>query len=264
MKLYRVSMTVHDYFFFVHTEAQGIARPSDYIHNYALMYALNTIDPTVQRQVSSTRPSYEKNGKPNPEEFAHFCIYATPAVRLHQPAYIGFEHSLSIASSTTPTTAPTLVTWNALGEGQVSTTEIAEKRVYPKFGAYVKYPPLTAFGFYTIGCGPSVVRVGKKNTVARILYQPLEINRILKAGELREPTPVTHPVNLLDLHSSAQVRFTTMYIMKPTRLLTGVMLSFKDGDGNMPVVVKARDHLGNLHSVALPDPNLYSCMRYQT
>jgi len=261
MRFYIAYMTFHDFFFFVRTEAQTVARPSEYIHNYALMYALNTIEPTLQRVVSSTQPFYERDGKPNPEEFAHFSIYATPAVRSHRSPSMNFKTEL-LSHTTTTASAPELITWNALGEGQIAITEIAEKRSYPKFGAYFKYPPLSTFTFYTIGSGPSVVRVGKKEAIARIEYQPLEVVKALTSKELTEPTSISHPVNWLDLPPSVQPRFTTMYIMKPTRLMTEVTLSFNGINGDIPAVVKARDAVGNLHWIALPNTELYRSIKF--
>jgi len=262
MRLFRAVLTAHDYLFFIHSEYGVPLRSltSEYIHNYALMYALNTLELTTQRIVSTTIPHYIKEDKPNLEELAKFSVYATPASRSDKAPIIGFsQESMKKASIPFPE-APVQITWNAIREGQVSTTELAKKLVYPKFGTYTKQPPLSTFQFYTIGMGPSIIRIGKKDAIARIDYEELEVFRTIRISELTDPLLIHHPVNPLDLPSGVNPRFTKMYLMKPSRLLLGVELTATNVDNKTIAVAKARDRLGNIIHIAIPNIRLYSSL----
>jgi hypothetical protein len=224
------------------------------------MYALNTLELTTQRIVSATIPYYIKKDKPNPEELAKFSVYATPASRSDEAPIIGFGQESMMKASIPFPEAPVQITWNAIREGQVSTTELAKKLVYPKFGTYTKQPPLSTFQFYTIGMGPSIIRIGKKDAIARIDYEELEVFKTIRISELTNPLLIHHPVNPLDLPSGVNPRFTMMYLMKPSRLLLGVELTATSVDNKTIAVAKARDRAGNIIHIAIPNIRLYSSL----
>ena len=69
--IYKCRLVAHDYLFFS-TMGFRDTRMTNYIGNYALMYAINRRTSDIQRNASGTSPFYEK-------DMPKMKIYATPA-----------------------------------------------------------------------------------------------------------------------------------------------------------------------------------------
>lgn len=243
--IYHVLLTVHDYFFYVTREYGGKSYSSPYISNVSLMYALNRSLSAVQRVVSGTVPHYI-------EDQQRFVLYATPAV----PQQNLSETRASICGENIPWQwSPAVeLSFNAVDSPFIFSTEkesiIGKKLVLPKWGSYMKYPPLNTFEFFIIGrgTGPRVIRLGKKMVpVVAIYTKCTDIKE--KSGEFNPD----HPVNWNDIKMS-HTFYDGSIIMQPW----------------IPLIVSARLN-GPYYScsyvnefgfkrevkIAKPDPKLY-------
>lgn len=193
MKVFRCVLETHDYLFFATHEAGPTAVVEPYIHNTALLYALNEHVAETQRLVSGTVPHYE-------EDFARFTLYSTPARPLRE--------------------APSRVkiSYNAVDSPLVFSMESGAKRVVPKFGAYYRYAPRSQFVFFGIGEKPlPLIRIGKKRIQARI--QAEEASRVVVRASGRFIP--SHPVSFLDLTSGVQFSAAHLRLMIPCPLIVG-------------------------------------------
>ena len=85
------------------------------------------------------------------------------------------------------------------------------KLAMPKWGTYMKYPPLNTFEFFIIGdgIGPRVIRLGKKMAPVVASYTKCEEVKE-KSGEFRP----SHPVNWYDIKETHQFHDGSV-IMQP-------------------------------------------------
>lgn len=231
MKVYRCELVTHDYLFFASREAGPTAAPEPYIHNTALLYALNEHIAETQRLVSGTSPHYE-------EDFPRFTLYATPAGPLKEiPQRVK-------------------ISYNAVDSPFVFSMEkdrlIGAKRVVPKFGAYYRFLPLSRFVFFAIGEKPlPLIRIGKKRIQARI--QAEEASHIVVHASGRF-TP-SHPVSFLDLPPDAGFSVVHLRLMIPCPLIVGGELEGPHLEATFP------SQHGRLW-IALPDVQKYSSVAW--
>ncbi len=238
IKVFKVVLTVHDFFFYVSRELK-VGAPSSLIHNTALMYALNTHVPQTQRLVSGVTPFYSR-------DFKLFTVYCTPAVlsfaKIINVAYLDREWQREVSGKVTFN--PVKITYNSVNELLAFAME-KKKIAVPKVGSYLKFPPLTTFLFFTVGgVGPKVLRIGKKLIQARVEYEKLR-NIQVKIGKYKP----SHPVNLNDLENqkilSGEVR-----VMPPSPLMLKASLEGK--------YLECEDSKGNIYCIAHPSERIYS------
>ena len=142
MHLYRCDLTLHDYLFFATTERGKVAETGQFIHNYALAYALGWARSPWRNQVQ--QPHY-------PEEMAAVIpTYVTPAALL-SGGYLLNQYN------TMPET---------YGLGK------AQSIGYPDWGFIKCFRPGARFRFYVIGPEradfPPFLRLGKFMAKARL------------------------------------------------------------------------------------------------
>ena len=155
---------------------------TNYVGNYALMYAINRKVSDIQRNASGTVPFYK-------EDMPKMSIYATPA---------------SVTSESKVPLAPhTIIRWENQPQAYITfnsvntITQLTETdRVnLPQIGRKAKCPPLNSFDFFAIGGNPSgVVRLGKKQVPCRVHAVTLNVERV--SSDIFRPS---HPVSLEDL-----------------------------------------------------------------
>jgi CRISPR type I-D-associated protein Csc1 len=233
--IYRCTITPHDFFFYSSREFRaGVTAP--FISNLALMYALNRFSP-IHRTASGSKPQYEK-------DMPVFNIYVTPArLNKDKSAMVGCGQVVWREPSSL-----VRMSYNAV-DSPLRFEMKREKVTVPKIGAYLKYPPLTNFSFFTLdGKGENVVRIGKKLIPARVEYHKLE-NVSEETGRFRP----SHPVNLLDLPVETKIRPRgTMYSMPPISLLEGGEL---EGEYFRGILEKASFY------IAKPDFKKYTSLK---
>lgn len=235
MEIYRCILSPHDFFSYVSKELK-VGVPSDLISNTALLYAFNTHVPSAHRTASSTAPYYR-------EDMRKFSIYSTPAKLIHENVIVkngeldewdGVSRDLK------------QLTYNAV-HTVVNITDTP--KAVPSMGYYMKYPPLTPFECFVIGGrGGSIIRLGKKLSPVRVMYQRLrDVN--LKRGEF---VP-SHPVNFKDLSDSAEVMECTVEIIPPAPIYRTSRLrgDFLEGKIN-----------GRKYRIALPDSEIYKSVDF--
>lgn len=155
---------------------------TDYIGNYALIYAINRHIQEIQRNASGTKPFYQ-------HDLSKISIYATPAS-------ISSERTIPLIGGKTldwENRPKVYITFNSVN----TLTQLTEtgRANLPQIGRKAKFPPLNSFDFFAIGGNPcGVIRLGKKQVPCRIFVTPLKVEKIL-TGVF---TP-SHPINPLDL-----------------------------------------------------------------
>lgn len=206
INIYRVVISAHDFLFYVSREYGGKSYFSPYISNVALMYALNRSLSPVQRVVSGTQPHYE-------EDLQRFTLYATPAASQHNLSEI---RALVCGENIPWMWSPAVeLSFNSVDSPFVFSTQkeaiTHRKLAMPKWGTYMKYPPLNTFEFFIIGdgIGPRVIRLGKKMAPVVASYTKCEEVKE-KSGEFRP----SHPVNWYDIKETHQFHDGSV-IMQP-------------------------------------------------
>ncbi len=219
MDVYLATLETHDFLFFVTRELKtGISE--GYISNTALLYAINTFS-KVNRVVSGTTPHYE-------EDWEKFSIYVTPAKMFNSSA-----------------TTKVKISYNAVDESLAFKMEdVGVKKAFPKFGAYLRFPPKTRLYFYTIGGkGPGVIRLGKKSCICRVKYQKLSVKE-KKRGKFRP----THPINPRHMHPEFVMIEGTEIPIIPIRLFDNVI-----AEGEYIIAFNGN----RKHVIAVPDRELF-------
>ena len=217
MDVYLATLETHDFLFFVTRELKtGVCER--YINNTALLYAINRFS-EVNRIVSGTKPYYEN-------DWGKFSVYATPAKMLNA-------------------SEPVKVSYNAVDESLAFKMEdVRVKKALPKYGAYHKFPPKTEFYFYTVGGrGPSVIRLGKKDCICRVMYRKLEVEAV-RRSKFRP----THPINPRHMPRDFAIIDGNEIAIPPIRIFDSVVA---EGE-----YVIASDG-STKHVVAIPDKTLF-------
>ena len=241
-----VLMTCHDYLFYASQDYGSIARPADIIGSYALMYAMNRQTSEVRRAVSGNKPHYD-------EDLPKMRVYATPAAFVddfpYNPSGSGSRwlgHQVQLGGTLEQTWrrgSPEMITWNSIGEGLLDKMQQDNLNI-PKIGAYYKHPPMTSFYFYAIGDPiPSVIRIGKKYTPARLSVIPVKSEE--KSGVFQP----TCPVNMADLPKETQIRRGSILTIPPTPILVASELEGK--------YIECKDSHGIVHCFPRPKRGLY-------
>jgi hypothetical protein len=139
-----------------------------------------------------------------------------------------------------------MITYNSINTLSNTTSyERSDPRAkmnFPLVGGKERDQPLTCYQFYTLGDKPQqLVRLGKKMTAARIISEPLNIQKY-DSGKF-EPS---HPVNPSD--TSGTILEGTLYPQFP-RLLLNVKMT---GEYCICLDSHRREHI-----IALPKKDLY-------
>jgi CRISPR type I-D-associated protein Csc1 len=246
-KINLIHLTSHDYLFYASQDYGASARPIELIGNYAIMYGLNRNVPEIRRLISGNNPYYE-------EDLPKMGIYATPAA----PASAAYFPTKSVGSrqidyrpkvgsnhikfDSEPRS--TEITWNSTGTSLLWMMP-TEKINIPKTGSYHKIVPLATFYFYTIGTPiPSIFRIGKKHTPARLDILPLTVKE--EQGRFRP----TCPVNVVDLPADTEILEGSLVTIPPAPLLLEAEL-----DGRY---VKGLDESGIVHQIPVPDQERFA------
>jgi len=179
--IYKCQLVAHDYLFF---SSRGFrdTKVSDYIGNYALMYAINRNVAQIQRNAAGTTPFYDQDMK-------KVRIYTTPAFASTDPKvpmainnWIPWENQ-----------QPTYITFNSVNTITQSTEN--SRLNLPQIGRKSKFPPLNSFQFFAIGANPSgLIRLGKKQVPCRVFAEQLYIREL--SSKIFHPD---HPINMDDL-----------------------------------------------------------------
>jgi CRISPR type I-D-associated protein Csc1 len=179
--VYKCRLIAHDYLFFT-TLGFRDTTMTNYLGNYALIYAINRRILAMQRNTSETKPHYK-------EDLPKISLYATPAS-------ISSESEIPLANKTVISwkTQPLIyVTFNSV-DTLTQLTETSRANL-PQIGRKAKYPPLDSFDFFVIGGNPQgIIRLGKKQVPCRIFAAPLKVERVSS-----EVFTASHPINLADL-----------------------------------------------------------------
>jgi CRISPR type I-D-associated protein Csc1 len=236
-----VFLTTHDYLFYASKDYGASARPIEFLGNYALMYALNRGIAEVRRLIDGNQPHYD-------EDLPKMRIYATLAAppsyfagNINSSPQIGkdrvqFRHDARFSK----------ITWNSTGSSLLWMMP-SEKINIPKTGYYDKLVPLLTFYFYTVGNPiPSVFRIGKKYSSARLEVTPLTTKE--KQGRF---TP-TCPVNIIDLPENTEIIQGSLVTAPPTPLLLNAELEGK--------YIEGRDGNGTTHQFPIPKGDRFAGM----
>jgi len=179
--VYKCQLVTHDYFFF---SSRGFrdTTVSDYIENYALMYAINRRIPQIQRNASGTVPFYK-------QDMSEVKCYATPAFSSTKSKVQITKDNL-IDWGNQP---PAYITYNSVNSITQSTEN--SRLNLPQIGRKSKFPPLNSFHFFAIGANPQgLIRLGKKQVPCRVFAEPLHIKEL--SSKSFHPS---HPINIADL-----------------------------------------------------------------
>lgn len=196
--IYKCCLIAHDYLFFT-TLGFRDTKMTNYIGNYALIYAINRCTQEIQRNASQTNPFYE-------QDLTKVPIYATPASVSSRPD-VPIAEGKVILWENQP---QVYITFNSVN----TVTQLTEtgRANLPQIGRKAKYPPLNSFEFFAIGGNPSgIVRLGKKQVACRIFAVPLKIDR-LSNGTFKPD----HPINLIDLDNLAPEDIESAELVRQT------------------------------------------------
>lgn len=183
---YRCVLVAHDYLFFTSTGTRHTSM-TNFIGNYALMYAINTQVNRTHRNASGTKPFYT-------EDLKRFSLYATPA----KPLVVS-EVPLLFSVLKWNRWERVSHTFNSVYT-LVQTTDSTRKPNLPQIGSKEKFAPLDTFEFFVIGgAPPTLVRLGKKHAACRIHAYPLTL---VKKSD--DEFFVDHPVNPMDVSGFEQ------------------------------------------------------------
>lgn len=199
-EIYKCRLIAHDYLFFS-TFGFRDTNMTNYIGNYALMYAINRTIQEIQRNASGTIPHYM-------EDTLKMRIYTTPAYLDSSPNNtIPLSDNSSIKWETQP---QIYVTFNSIN----TITQLTENsRInLPQIGRKSKFSPLNSFTFFAIGGKPTgIVRLGKKQVSCRIFSKPLQI----KESNSNTFHP-SHPVNIEDIKKLQPTDLKNAELIKQT------------------------------------------------
>jgi CRISPR type I-D-associated protein Csc1 len=196
--IYKCRLVAHDYLFFS-TIGFRDTLMTNYIGNYALMYAINRRTSETQRNASGTTPFYER-------DMPKMKIYSTPASITTESKVPITKYDLIIWENQ----PQTYVTFNSVN----TITQLTEtSRVnLPQIGRKAKFLPLNSFEFFAIGGDPSgVLRLGKKQVACRIFAEPLNVKEI--SSNTFHPS---HPINLEDAKGLLTTNIKSAELIKQT------------------------------------------------
>jgi len=196
--IFRCRLVAHDYLFFS-TRGFRDTTMTNYVGNYALMYAINRHIGKVQRNASGTVPFYN-------EDMPEMAIYATPASA-------AFESKMPIAPDKVipwENQPQVYLTFNSVNTvTQLTETQRAN---LPQIGRKAKHPPLNNFDFFTIGGKPGgIIRLGKKQIPCRVYAFPLNVEKV--SSSIFQPS---HPINLADLKGWLPEEIKTAELIRQT------------------------------------------------
>jgi CRISPR type I-D-associated protein Csc1 len=237
--IYECILILHDYTFFT---ARGVwsTTMSEYIGNYAMMYAINREPAAIHRNASGVVPFYDKDAE-------LLSIYATPAELVSSPPpwlfkYLDapeYVHSAGIYPKVS-------LTFNSIFT-ITNRTEGVDVNI-PQFGKKEKFLPMTCFRFFAIGGEPlGIVRVGKKSASARIYSKLVKSNVTQKSGDF-EPN---HPLSLKD-HENIGIKSGKIVNQFPPLLIHSVIngeyYEFKSESGKetIRVAVPSKNRFKNV------------------
>jgi hypothetical protein len=196
----------------------------------------------VQRTASGSKPHYE-------EDWEKFEVYTTAGI-LEQPklAIIGNQKNY-LSRSDDYGMNPVKITYNSVDSTELVSMERSvfhrkeAKLNFPKLGAYLCYPPLTIFRFFTLGGkGNSIIRIGKKSPPARVIYE--ELQEIRSEHGVFQPD---HAVQLADLPPETKVIDGNFTVLPNGLVLTRGKLEGPYFVGTLEkrnyVVAKPNEHL---------------------
>lgn len=233
MRIYRAILTIHDFLFYISREYGRKAVTEPVINNFALNYAINTMNPKLHAFVSSNKPRYES-------DMGQIKLYATPAQPYKWPvANIAFE------TINWEWNNPVWISYNAIDSTVYLSMEQKRKLVLPMFGSYQRFPPLNSFEFFVIGGkGPSLIRIGKKLIPARIRYYDcFDI-------KLREGIFVSsHPANYIEIKDNYELLSGKILMIPPTPIVLNPKLRGRY------IYCKFNDEQGNIKHATIIPPN---------
>lgn len=183
--IYKCRLVTHDYLFFTSHGFRDTGM-TDYIGNYALMYAINRHIQEVHRNAAGTVPFYQ-------QDLPKMQIYATPA-------------SVASSESEIPIGIDNILPWENQSKVHITfnsvntLTQLTEsgRANLPQIGRKAKYPPLISFGFFAIGGNPKgIIRLGKKQVACRVFVDPLTVEKISTSAF--SPSHPINPADLVDL-----------------------------------------------------------------
>jgi CRISPR type I-D-associated protein Csc1 len=230
--VYKCQLVAHDYLFF---SSKGFrdTTVSNYIENYALMYAINRTIPQIQRNASGTKPFYN-------DDMRKIKIYVTPAV-MTKKLSVPVSRDNFIVWANQPQTYMTFNSVNSISQS----TENSRLNL-PQIGRKAKFPPFNSFEFFAIGGNPSgLIRLGKKQVLCRIFAEPLAVTEV--SSKVFQPN---HPINIADLKELQASKIKSGHLIKQnTALLVNASIE--------------ADHFvctddTNIYKVLKPDVNKYS------
>lgn len=222
----------------------------NFLHNYALIYALNSTNPDLDiiRCVSGVRPSYRA-------DFKKVEIYATPAYRISEFKLVGqrSKQRSTILKGKVAVIQDRLISWEELNPIGFTYNSIGEsiafkmeqiKYNFPNLGKYYKLPPLSTFICLTIGKSPpTLVRLGKKYITCRLHSVPLT-NIKITSGTFSP----SHPVNLNELSPDTQVLEGALVYLDPASLII---------NGRFKGKYLIGEHEGTQYTIAAPHSEIY-------
>lgn len=201
MRIFKATATTHDFFTTVARELK-IGVPTRVIGNTTLLYAVNLSLDGIHRVASGSTPHYEEDSR-------EFKVYATAGIFEEQGFAIisNGKQNLDNELQYDFSISPVKITYNSVDSTELISMERSvfhrkeDKLNFPKLGAYLCYPPLATFSFFTLGGkGNPIIRVGKKSPPTRVIYEELQEVQ-LDSGEF-EPS---HAVQLADLSPETKV-----------------------------------------------------------
>lgn len=186
VKISECVLLLHDYTFFT---GKGIRSTtmSEYIGNYALMYAMDkqiskVHESQIHRNASNQIPFYEADSK-------LFRVYATPARLSNLPKWLKYNADIPKYIQSAGIYAKVSLTFNSLST-ITNLTEI-EKVNIPQIGKKEKFPPMTCFSFFAVGGQPyGIIRIGKKSASARIYSKSINSAISKKSGDYEPSHPL--------------------------------------------------------------------------
>ncbi len=206
------------------------------LNNYALMYAFNNNLPDIKinRMISGIKPHYR-------EDFEKIETYSTPAYRLSQYKKVIHEKTKdrpkilqgqrSIINDMIidwEESDPIVFAYNSVGELCTFKMEPL-KYNFPNLGYYHKMPPLSTFICFSIGKRPpNLIRLGKKLTPCRV--QSLQLENTKQSSGNFYPS---HPINLSELPSDAEIIEGVPVYMQPSSILTNSKVKGNFIQGNI-------------------------------
>jgi len=243
VKIFKATATIHDFFTTVARELK-IGVPTRVIGNTTLLYAVNLSLDGIHRVVSGSTPHYE-------EDWGKFRVYATAGIFEEQGFAIisNSKHDFGNELQHKFGTSPVKITYNSVDSTELISMERSifhrkeDKLNFPKLGAYLCYPPLATFSFFTLGGkGNSIIRVGKKSPPTRVVYEELQEVQ-LTSGKF-EPS---HAVQLADLSPETKVLEGNIIVLPNGLVLSNGKLEGPYFDGRIGrrkyKVAKPNEHL---------------------